>query len=73
MQLVLRMLALGVAMQGEPWRGYFDPQALGQALHAMGYRKVTDWDCERINRSYFRTRRDGLGVGGGGHLLCATL
>lgn len=70
-QAVLRMVALGAAMQGEPWRGYFDPQALGQALHGMGYRKVTDWDSDRINRSYFRARRDGLQVGSGAHLLCA--
>ena len=72
-QAVLRMLALAVAMQGEPWRAYFDPQALAQALRDMGYRKLTDWDSERINHSYFRARRDGMGVGGGAHLLCATL
>lgn len=70
-QAVLRMVALGVAMQGEPWRGYFDPQALAKSLREMGYRKVTDWDGNRINRCFFRARRDGLQVGGGGHLLCA--
>lgn len=72
-QAVLRMLALAVAMQGEPWRGYFDPQALGQALRDMGFHTVIDWDSDTVNQHFFRKRSDGLGMGGGGHLLCAIL
>lgn len=70
-RVVLRVLALAVAVHGEPWRGFFDPTELGQTLRAMGYHTVIDWDTDTINRNYFTARRDGLQVGGGGHLLCA--
>lgn len=68
---VLRVMALGVAMRGEPWRGFFDPAELGRSLRDMGCHTVIDWDVHRINRHYFAARRDGLQMGGGARLLCA--
>lgn len=68
---LLRVLALGVAAHGEPWRGFFDTAELAQALRAMGFQTVLDWDGDAINRHYFADRRDGLQVALGAHLLCA--
>ena len=65
-------LAARVAAAGEPFRGFFEPQRLGEALHGMGYRHVEDLDTERINARYFSGRTDGLRVGGSlGRLMSA--
>ena len=64
-------MALAVAAHGEPWRGFFDPAQLAQALRGMGYATLIDWDCDTINAHYFVGRHDGLQMGGGAHLLCA--
>lgn len=68
---VLRVMALAVAAHGEPWRGFFDPDALGTRLRGMGYETLIDWDSDAINRHYFAKRQDGLRMGGGARLLCA--
>jgi methyltransferase (TIGR00027 family) len=68
---VLRVMALAVAAHGEPWRGFFDPAELAQALSGMGYGALIDWDRDAINAHYFVGRHDGLQMGGGAHLLCA--
>ena len=70
-RVVLRVMALAVAAHGEPWRGFFDPAQLAQALRGMGYATLIDWDCDTINAHYFVGRHDGLQMGGGAHLLCA--
>ena len=65
-------LAARVAAAGEPFRGFFEPQRLGEALRGMSYRHVEDLDTEKINARYFSGRTDGLRVGGSmGRLMSA--
>lgn len=70
-QLKLRVLAGLLALKGEPWRSYFDPQELVQKLIANGYRQIEDWDAEKINSRFFTERSDSLKVGGSGHVMVA--
>jgi hypothetical protein len=50
---------------------FFDPVALVLDLARLGFGKIEDLHCERINARYFAGRSDGLAVSGGGHLLSA--
>jgi O-methyltransferase involved in polyketide biosynthesis len=60
-----------VALAGEPWKAFFDPEVLAKDLRAMGFGHVEDKGPEEINAMYFRNRKDGLRVGSLSHLMKA--
>jgi len=64
-------LAARLAAIGEPWRSFFDPHELDQALRRAGFAQVWDWDGAALDARYFAGRRDGLGVGPTAHLIAA--
>jgi methyltransferase (TIGR00027 family) len=64
-------LAARVAAAGEPFRGYFEPQALVAAMHAMGFHGVRDLGPDELNATFFSNRADGLRVGSAGHIVTA--
>ncbi|HKV94593.1 MAG TPA: class I SAM-dependent methyltransferase [Candidatus Angelobacter sp.] len=65
-------LAARVAAAGEPFVGFFDPEALSRELQQMGFKHIEDLNGDEINVRYFSGRADGLRVGGGlAHLMCA--
>lgn len=65
-------LAARVAAAGEPFVGFFDPEALPRKLQQMGFKHIEDLNGDEINARYFSGRADGLRVGGGlAHLMCA--
>ncbi len=66
-------MARRVAEIGEPFRSFYKPQALAQALRAMGYSKARDLGARELNAQYFAERDDGLRLGGRGHLMHATV
>lgn len=68
---VLRRLAARVAAAGEPFRTRLQPAYVRHRLTAMGFTAVTDLDSRELNRQYFVGRRDGLRVGGSGHVVIA--
>lgn len=71
-RLAFDALASRVARAGEPFQGFFLPEELAKELSAMGFRHLEDLDSDKINARYFRSRIDGLRVGGGlAHLMCA--
>jgi len=57
------------AAAGEPWRSFFDPDQLDQALRRAGFIDVQDWDRAALNGRYFSGRLDGLEVGAVAHLI----
>jgi methyltransferase (TIGR00027 family) len=64
-------LAERLAAIGEPWRSFFDPHELDQALRRAGFAHVEDWDVAALNARYFAGRADGLAVGPTAHLIAA--
>jgi methyltransferase (TIGR00027 family) len=68
-RLAYRFFLLRLARIGEPWRGFFDPAALGVQLRALGFAQVTDLAAPEINARFFDGRKDGLAVGPSGHLV----
>ena len=62
-------LAERLAAIGEPWRSFFDPQELDQALRRSGFAEVKDWDGAALNARYFAGRADGLEVAATAHLI----
>jgi methyltransferase (TIGR00027 family) len=68
-RLAYRFFLWRLARIGEPWRGFFDPAALGEELRALGFAQATDLSGPQVNARYFRDRGDGLAVGPSGHLV----
>lgn len=64
-------LAARVAAADEPFRGYFEPQALVAAMCAMGFHGIHDLGPDELNAAFFSHRADGLRVGSAGHILTA--
>jgi methyltransferase (TIGR00027 family) len=58
------VLAQRVANLGEPWISCFDPTALRDQLHAIGFREAEMFDSDELNRRYLYYRKDGLRCGG---------
>jgi methyltransferase (TIGR00027 family) len=64
-------LVARVAAVGEPFRGFFEPEALVAAMRAMGFHQVADLGPDELNAKFFSNRADGLRVGSVGHILTA--
>jgi methyltransferase (TIGR00027 family) len=64
-------LAARVAAAGEPFRGFFEPEALVAAMRAMGFHGILDRGPDELNATFLSNRRDGLQVGSVAHILTA--
>lgn len=56
---------------GEPWRGFFNPAILRDALKTQGFTSIVDMGSDDINGRYFNAQPGGPAVGGPGRLMCA--
>jgi methyltransferase (TIGR00027 family) len=63
-KLALDRLSRRVERSGEPFRGFFEPEALVKSMREMGYAHVVDLGADEINARYFAGRNDGLRVSG---------
>lgn len=64
-------LAARVAAAGEPFRSFFEPEALVTAMRRMGFHGICDVGPDELNARFFSNRTDGLRVGSVGHILTA--
>jgi methyltransferase (TIGR00027 family) len=64
-------LAARVAAAGEPFVGFFEPEALLAAMRGMGYREIRDMGPDDLNAKFLSDRTDGLRVGSAGHIVTA--
>jgi methyltransferase (TIGR00027 family) len=64
-------LAARVAAAGEPFRGFFEPEALVAAMHTMGFHGIRDMGPDQLNATFLSNREDGLQVGSVAHILTA--
>lgn len=64
-------MAARVAAAGEPFRSFYEAEALTRDLKALGFSLAEDWDANALNTRYFANRADGLKLRGRGHLMRA--
>jgi methyltransferase (TIGR00027 family) len=72
-RLALGILTDRMAQEGEPWRGFFEPDSLANDLRAICFEHIEDIGPEEINKRFFDNRPDSLRVGGFGRLIKAYL
>jgi methyltransferase (TIGR00027 family) len=72
-RVAFRIMANRVAAAGEPWKTFFEPQALLADLRRFGFTTAEDFDGDALNRRYFADRSDGLKIGGAGHMAIASV
>lgn len=71
-KLAVKSLADRVAKAGEPFQLFFEPVALHERLHKLGFKRIEDLGGKEINTRYFHNRSDDLRIlGGAGRLLSA--
>ncbi len=63
------VLSEEVAQGGEPFRGFFLPEALIRGLKGIGFQRIESLTRDEINAFYFRNRLDALLLRGGLHGL----
>jgi methyltransferase (TIGR00027 family) len=72
-KIAFDVLSDDVDRTGEPFRGFFGPEALVKDLTAIGFHEVDSPTTEQLNALYFRGRLDGLTlVGHLGGVMCAS-
>ena len=64
-------MAERVAASGEPFRSFFEPDALLGDVKALGFSFVENVNAAALNARYFEGRADGLSLRGRGHLMHA--
>jgi len=70
-RLGLELVAARVAERGEPWKTYFDPEALTETLRSLGFSEVTHFTPQELHQRFFASRSDGLRMGGSSRLILA--
>ena len=73
LQLHIVSFVSNLLSPGEPWQGFFDANALAQALKTIGFTHVVDMGADDINTRYFHNRTDKLGVRSPVHLMSARM
>jgi methyltransferase (TIGR00027 family) len=61
-----------VAALGEPWISTFDPAHLQRQLIELGFSTAESATPDDLNARYFARRKDGLRMGGGVRIMCAS-
>lgn len=72
-RLVFKLLAYRMAMVGEPWHSFFEPDLLIRDLKGIGFTQLENIGPAEINELFFHNRADKLMVGGFGRLMKALL
>jgi methyltransferase (TIGR00027 family) len=70
-RLVIGAVRRHVAAIGEPWKTFFEPQALAAGLAALGFTQLEDLGPDELNARFFKQRSDGLRTGRLGRIVCA--
>jgi methyltransferase (TIGR00027 family) len=71
-RFMLDALSSRVALAGEPFHLFFEPDNLTRQLRQIGFRQIEDLGSVEINSRYFDHRADGLRIAGGlGRLVSA--
>jgi methyltransferase (TIGR00027 family) len=70
-RLIFNEMARRVAALGEPWKTFFEPEALARDLRNAGFTSAEDFGADALNARYFSGRADKLRIGGAGRMMLA--
>ena len=74
MRTAMEQMTVQLAARGEPWKSYFEPDALAQKAATLGFSHSRTWTPQDLNERYLSNRADGLHIGAGpGRLMLATV
>jgi methyltransferase (TIGR00027 family) len=74
MRIAMEQMASQLAARGEPWKSFFEPEALAAKAAALGFSSSRTWSPQELNDRYLANRKDGLHIGPSpGRLMLATV
>ena len=74
MRIAMEQMAAQLAQRGEPWKSFFEPEALAAKAAELGFSSSRTWTPQELNERYLANRADGLHIGAGpGRLMLATV
>jgi methyltransferase (TIGR00027 family) len=74
MRIAMEQMAAQLAARGEPWKSYFEPDALAAKVAQLGFTASRTWTPQELNECYLANRPDGLHIGAGpGRLMLASV
>jgi methyltransferase (TIGR00027 family) len=65
------LVARRVAKLGEPWKTWFEPEALASALREQGFTQLEELDGPGLNQRYFAGKEKRLGGASAGRVMTA--
>ena len=65
------LVALRVAIVGEPWTTWFDPDELAGELRAMGFTRLEELDGPALDQRFFGGREKRVGGASAGRVMTA--
>jgi methyltransferase (TIGR00027 family) len=72
MRIAMEQIAAQLAERGEPWKSFFEPDALAATVAGLGFSSSRTWGPDEMNQRYLAGRSDGLRIGPGpGRLMLA--
>jgi O-methyltransferase involved in polyketide biosynthesis len=71
-RVINEVIGQRVAALGEPWLSSFDPAQLRRQLLELGFSTAESATPEDLNLRYFARRKDGLRMGAGARIMCAS-
>lgn len=72
-RMVLELISAKVAERGEPWKTFFDPEALAEKLRLQNFSAANNLSPEHLNDRYLSGRKDGLRMGSTSRLMHAVV
>ncbi|WP_174940097.1 SAM-dependent methyltransferase [Burkholderia lata] len=74
MRIAMEQMMTRFAERGEPWKSFFEPDALTRRLAVLGFSHSNTWTPDELNQRYLANRADGLHIGASpGRLVLATV
>ena len=74
MRIAIEQMTARFAERGEPWKSFFDPEALASTLSTLGFGSCRSFPPDELNERYLANRTDGLRLGvGPARLMLATV
>jgi O-methyltransferase involved in polyketide biosynthesis len=74
MRIAMEQMTAQLAARGEPWKSYFEPEALAAKVAQLGFSHSRTWTPQELNERYLANRTDGLHIGAGpGRLMLASV
>jgi methyltransferase (TIGR00027 family) len=62
MRIAMQQMNARLAQGGEPWKTFFEPEALAARMAALGFSRSRTWTPDELNQRYLADRSDGMRI-----------